>query len=373
MSFDYFSLPHSGIRGLAPYVPGRSIESLVKEKALKHVIKLASNENPLGSSPLVLQALKAMPMTNISSYPDVSQHPLREHLAAHLGVLPKQIALANGSDTLFPLLLTLFALHTNKLMLTHELSFQTYRIQAHVLGIPTVVSALDEHFRLNIDNLIQACTEQTGIVLFANPNNPTGIITPLPSIRRFLDHIPESTIVVIDEAYYEYAYLYQEDSALSLLPHYPNLIITRTFSKAYGLAGLRLGYAIASEAIIRMLLNIQPPFAVNRVALDAADAALSDQEFVKHSILTNQQGMKQLQEGLSVLGITPFPSSCNFLTFECKNAERLYEALLNQGIIIRPLAPYGFINGLRVSIGTKEQNQQFLEALSHFWSLCHDI
>ncbi|VEG90629.1 histidinol-phosphate transaminase [Legionella spiritensis] len=365
MSCDYHLLPHPGIQSLHPYVPGKSIRELEKETGLTDIIKLASNENQLGCSPRVKETLAELTIHQIATYPSPAIHPLRGKLSAMLGIPESMLVFGNGSDSLFSFLLTLFAVNRNKHILTHDLAFISYVIQAQTLGIPSVQTPVNENYEADIDALITAANEQTALIFLSNPNNPTGILIPIKEIKRLLESIPESTIVVLDEAYYEFAYPHGDKTSLNLLADHPNLVITRTFSKIYGLAGLRIGYAMANPDIIELLLRVQLPFAVNQVALAAAYAALDDQDFVARTLTMNEKGMQQLQEGLDALQLSHIPSCCNFLTFDCgRDSLPIYQELLQNGIIVRPLKSYGLMNHLRVSIGTHQQNTRFLSALS---------
>lgn len=368
MSIDYQQLPHAGIRSLVPYKPGKSIEELAREKGITDIIKLASNENPLGCSPLALQAIHSMSSNLIATYPSPGNHPLMPKLAKQLNINSDQLFLSNGSDYIINILLNCFALHTNKHILTHEYAFSTYAIQANSLQIPVVSVAIHNNWQINIENLINACTEHTGLIFLANPNNPTGILTSQEEIKYLLDRIPQSTLLVLDEAYYEFAADQMSCNSVDWLADYPNLIITRTFSKIYGLAGLRLGYALAHPSIINILQRVQLPFVVNQMALTAANAALDDEAFLELSLKVNREGIQQVREGLDKLDLHYLPSACNFLAFDCKeDGITLYNYLLNKGIIVRPLHAYKMDNYIRVSIGTNSQNVRFLEALGTYY------
>ena len=368
MSIDFQQLPHPGIRSLVPYKPGKSIEELAREKGLSDIIKLASNENPLGCSPKALTALRSMPSPVIATYPSPNNHPLMPRLASHLNISTDQLFLSNGSDFIVNILLNSFASHTNKHILTHDYAFSTYAIQANTLNIPVHSVAINDDWQINCDKLINACTDQTGLIFIANPNNPTGLLTSQEEIKYLLEHIPASTLLVLDEAYYEYAVSAMNCNSIDWLKEHPNLVITRTFSKIYGLAGLRLGYAIANPDIISILKRVQLPFTVNQVALTAAKAALDDEDFIQRSIQTNNEGMIQMRDGFDRLDINYLPSLCNFLTFDCKeDGMGLYNYLLNNGIIVRPLHAYKMNNYIRVTIGTKEQNSRFLSALNNYY------
>lgn len=368
MPIDFQQLPHAGIRNVTPYKPGKSIEELAHEKGLRDIIKLASNENPLGCSPLALEALHSMPSHRISSYPAPLHHPLMPKLAEHLHIDTEQLFLSNGSDYIYSILLYCFALHRDKHIMTHQYAFSTYEIQANTLGIPVTITPVNDHWEVMIDSLIKTCTTDTALIFIANPNNPTGLLIPQKDIKRLLEQIPESTLLVLDEAYFEYAQSELSCNSIDWLEKHPNLVITRTFSKLYGLAGLRLGYAIAHPMIIDLLRRAQLPFAVNQAALHAAYSALDDSAFVMNSLQSNQQGLTQVRQGFDALRLQYLPSSCNFLTFNCKeDGMKLYNYLLDQGIIIRPLHPYHMEQYLRVTIGTYEQNVRFLNALNDYY------
>jgi histidinol-phosphate aminotransferase len=365
MPYDFKNLPHSGIRGLHPYVPGKAIDAVMHELKITDVIKLASNENPRGCSPSVLDALASITPHMLATYTITKNHPLHARLAEHVQLNQASLFLSNGSDFIFHMLLECFALHTNKHILTHDCAFISYEVQANTLGIPIQKVALDTTWRVNIDGMIKACSNNTAIIFIANPNNPTGLYIQPSEIKRLLDNIPESTLLVLDEAYYEYIPEYERLDAPTWLAKYPNLIITRTFSKAYGLASLRLGYALAHPEIIALLYHIQLPFCVSQTALIAGMAALEDQAFVQQTVQLNTHGLKQIQEGLDQLGLTYLPSACNFITFDCgQNAVALDQNLQKRGVLIRPLNPYGLAQHLRVTIGTFDQNTRFLTSLA---------
>lgn len=370
MLADFQNLPHSGIRSLIPYKPGKSIEELKREKGLKDIIKMASNENPLGCSPLALKAIRNISSSTVATYPSALNHPLMAKLAQALKVNPEQLFLSNGSDYIFGLLIECFALHLDKHILTHDFSFSAYAIQAHSLQVPVQTVAIHEHWEVDIDKIIQACTDKTGLIFIANPNNPTGVLISPKKIKHLLNNIPLTTLLVLDEAYYEYAAEEFGDSGISWLADYPNLVITRTFSKVYGMAGLRLGYAIAHPDIINILQRVQLPFAVNQIALNAAYAALDDRGFLVKSLNVNKEGMEQFKTAFKALNFNYIASATNFLSFNChEDGITLYNYLLDRGIIIRPLHPYNMPNYLRVSIGTKEQNDRFFTELKNYKNL----
>jgi len=369
MPIDFKQLPHQGIQSLIPYKPGKSIEELAREKNLTDIIKLASNENPLGCSPMALSAIRAMSPHLLATYPSPINHNLMPKLAAKLGVDVSQVFVSNGSDYVFSILLNCFALHTGKHILTHDYAFSTYAIQAHAFHIPVRQVPIKQNWEVDIDALIDACTPETGLLFIANPNNPTGLLIDQSEIKRLIENIPATTIVVLDEAYYEYAADQLAYNSLDWLAEHPNLVISRTFSKIYGLAGMRLGYAVAHPDIISLLQRVQLPFAVNQAALTAAAAAIDDDEFMQLSLKINKQGLKQMRQGLDNIGLTYLPSACNFLTIDCKeDGLIIYNFLLEHGIIVRPLHPYKMNNYIRVTVGTHEQNIRILTALTEFYS-----
>lgn len=364
MICDFTQLPHAGIRSLKPYVPGKSIESLSREKGLTDIIKLASNENPLGCSPLAQQALQHLTSHELATYPSAIEHPIREKLAHRLNIPVEQLMFSNGSDSLFWFLLTIFAQNKNQPVITHQCAFISYAIQAKTQGIPVIQVEINADYSLNMNAIIDACRHHPSMIFFANPNNPTGIPVPDDEIYRLLKAIPEDTIVVLDEAYHEFANPNGNDSTLKLQKQFSNLVITRTFSKIYGLASLRLGYAIAAPEIIELLIRVQPPFTVNHPAMSAAYAALDDQAFIEKILALTASGMQQLTTGLDAQGYRYLPSCCNFVTMDCGlHRAAIYEKLLEKGVIVRPLQGYDMPNHLRVSIGTHDQNERFLKAL----------
>lgn len=361
MPCDYQLLTHPGVQNLFPYIPGKSIREVTQQHGITDIIKLGSNENALGCSPQVMAALHALPMDSVVQYPVYAHHPFLHELSEFLGIDTHSLTLANGSDALFGFLMICFALGQDKHIMTHDYAFSTYAIQAHTYGIP-IVSTPMRDWQVDIDAMIAACTEKTALIFIANPNNPTGGWLPPAEIQRLLSHIPETTLLVLDEAYIEF--LPSQQEALDLFKHYPNLVITRTFSKAYGLAGLRLGYAIANPQITAVMKKIHLPFAVNIAALTAARAALQDQAFVETARQTILQNRFWLEQQLQQHHIAYLPTSANFITIDCnRDCLEIVQKLEQSGIIVRPLHPYGMKTYMRVTIGTAEQNQRFLNAL----------
>lgn len=370
MLSDYHLLPHAGIRTLSPYIPGRSAETVAHQLSITDVTKLASNENPLGCSPLVTDALAKLSKHQIATYAVADQHPLREKIAHQIGVDAPCITLGNGSDALALHSQLCFALHTGKHILTHQYAFIAYGIHAQTLGIPVMTVPIRDDWQVDIDAMIATCTDQTALIFLANPNNPTGALISQPEIERLIQQIPTSTLLVLDEAYYDYVPPTLRLNTLALLSKYPNLMVTRTFSKAYGLAGLRLGYLIASLDISNILQRAMPPFSVNEAALAAGFAALDDHDFITESVDKNAEGMIQLQKGLTEIGLKHAPTAGNFITFDCNSdTTPIIHRLEQSGMIIRSLHPYGLTHHARVTIGTSTQNTRFLhqlkDALTH--------
>lgn len=361
-------LPHPDIQTLKPYVPGISIEEIRSTYQLENIIKLASNENPLGCSPNVLKALNAIDIHKISLYPAPKHHRIYMDLSEFLHIDQHNILVSNGSDPIFGLLLNCFALHQNKHLLTHEYAFSTYAIQAKTLGIHVKLSKVLENWVINIDNLIKNCSLDTGLIIIANPNNPTGTLISYEDILYILKKIPPSTLLVIDEAYFEYAQFKVSNpkNIINLLNPYPNLVITRTFSKAYGLASLRAGYVLAHKNIIEWLNRIQLPFSVNLFAMEAASAALSDQAFIKQTLHLQKEGHQKLTNDLNKLNLRVMPSFGNFICVDFgERAQEIALSLQQQGIIIRSLIPYNLNHYLRITIGTPEQNTALVNAIKH--------
>jgi histidinol-phosphate aminotransferase len=359
--FNLDKLIHHDIHSLKPYQAGKSIEQLQQEYGINDVIKLASNENPLGASPKAHHAIQALSAITVSLYPTKTYHPLKQKIASKLNIPVDWVTLGAGSDALFSYILYAFAEGQNKIMLTHQYAFITYKILAHMHHVETIESPVNANFEVNIEALVNKVTPETGVIFLANPNNPTGIPLSKDNIEYLLTHTPKNTIIVIDEAYDPYSNTAKSCKLINTLPNHPNLIITRTFSKIYGLAGLRLGYAISNPDIASILDKVQLPFTINQIALEAGLHALDDDAFIEETLTINEQGKAQLLEGLLSLPIQVYPSEGNFLLINCqKDAIPLFHQLEKKGIIVRPLVPYGLQTCLRVSIGTKEQNERFL-------------
>lgn len=362
MSCDYLSLSHAGIQALQPYQAGKPIEELQRELGLSDIIKLASNENPLGPSPLVLQALACVDK-NISLYPDGNGFVLKQALHNTLGVRAEQITLGNGSNDLLDVLARVFA-GPGKEVLYSQYGFAVYPLVALACNAkPVAVPAQD--WGHDLEAMAAAVNERSALVFLANPNNPTGTYFGRKAFEAFMEKIPDHVIVVLDEAYFEYVQEPDYPDGLAYLNTYPNLVVLRTFSKAYGLAGLRVGYCVSSPVIADMLNRVRQPFNVNSLALQAAALALSDEVHLQGAVRLNHDGLKQMAEGLHALGLGFIPSVGNFIAVDFKkDASAINQALLQRGVIVRPIANYGMANFLRVSIGLPEENTRFLSALA---------
>ena len=356
---DFSLLAAGGIKDLQAYQPGKPIEELERELGISNIIKLGSNENPLGPSPKVLEAVRGG-LKNITRYPD--GFDLTAKLAAQLKVNAKQITLGNGSNQVLNIIAQTFLTPEHNAVVSAH-AFIVYPIAVKMLGagLKTVPARKWGH---DLDAMANAIDEKTRIVFIANPNNPTGTWNSGTEVRAFMKRVPANVIVVLDEAYTEYVTTSEYESGFALLNQYPNLIVTRTFSKAYGLAGLRVGYSVSSEQVANLLNRVREPFNVNSLALLAAQTALDDIEYLEKSKKLNTEGMRLLEDGFRCLGLQWIPSIGNFIAVEFQSeAMPLYNKLLHKGIITRPIAMYGMPNHLRISIGLPEENERCLKAL----------
>lgn len=355
-------LAPSYIRAIAPYQPGKPIAELARELNLEphRIVKLASNENPLGVSPKALAAMEAE-MEQLARYPDGSGFELKAALSAKLGVNAEQIVLGNGSNDVLEMAAHAF-LAPGVSAVYSEHAFAIYQLAILAVGAEGI-QAPARAYGHDLDAMLAACRADTRMIFIANPNNPTGTLLSNADLLAFLEKVPGNVLVVLDEAYGEYLPEAFKSDALAWLARFPNLIVTRTFSKAYGLAGLRVGYALASAPIADMMNRVRQPFNVNSLALVAATAALNDDEFIARSYALNQLGMRQIAQGLMLLGIDYIPSFANFLAIRIGNATAMYRRLLEHGVIVRPIGNYGMPEYLRVSIGLASENNQFLQAL----------
>lgn len=350
------------IRSMAPYQPGKPISELAREMGLEpeQIVKLASNENPLGISPKAESAMAAA-VSEVHRYPDGNCFELREAICARFGVRPDQLVFGNGSNDILELAARAFLTPEAEAIYSQH-AFAVYPLVTQAMGA-TGIAVSARGFGHDLDAMLSAITGRTRMVFIANPNNPTGTWIAKDALLAFLRQVPEQVLVVLDEAYDEYLPAALKSEAISWLRQFENLIISRTFSKAYGLAGLRVGFGMASEEITGMMNRVRQPFNVNSVAQAAAAAALADEAFVERSYALNQAGMAQITQGLDKLRLEYIPSFGNFVSFRVGNATAMYQRLLANGVIVRPVANYEMPEYLRVSIGLFNENARFLQAL----------
>jgi histidinol-phosphate aminotransferase len=364
MNLDPCEISPSYVRSIAPYQPGKPISELAREMGLKEesIIKLASNENPRGVGPRTRAAIEAS-LADVARYPDGNGHELKTALAARHGVDMAQIVLGNGSNDVLELAALAF-LGPGRAAVYSQHAFAVYPLATQARGARAIVVPAKAYGH-DLEAMAQAIDEETSVLWIANPNNPTGTHAAPPALEALLRRVPERVIVVIDEAYNEYLPSELRAETVKWLKRHPNLVVTRTFSKAYGLAGLRVGYALAHASVADVMNRVRQPFNVNSIALAAAAAALGDMEFVARSYAENLQGLRQLREGAERLGLDYIPSFGNFLTIRVGKAQDIFKRLLRRGVIVRPVGgPYGLPEHLRVTVGTEGENERFLAALA---------
>lgn len=361
MSQDYLALALPCVQKLNPYIPGKPIEELQRELGLSDIIKLASNENPLGPSQKVLEAINKE-ISHLTLYPDGNGFILKQALASKFGLASSQLTLGNGSNDVLDLIARAY-LGPGRDAVYSQYGFAVYPISTQAVGANGIEVPACEYGH-DLDAMADAITDTTAVVFVANPNNPTGTWFTKSALDRFLRRVPARVIVVLDEAYTEYVDEAEFPNGFDYLPAYPNLVVTRTFSKAYGLAGLRVGYSVSNPQIADALNRVRQPFNVDSLALVAATAALHDDEYLEKSRSVNHEGLRLLEKGFQALGLRYIPSVGNFITVHFEQpAHSIYQRLLQQGVIVRPVANYGMPHSLRVSVGTLTENQRFLAAL----------
>lgn len=363
MSCDFLALAQPGVQKLSPYVPGKPVDELARELGLdpKAIVKLASNENPLGPSPNVIQAIQSA-LADLTRYPDGNGFVLKQKLALRCGVGIDQVTLGNGSNDILELVARAYlAPGLNAVFSDH--AFAVYPIATQAVGAQAK-SVPAKQWGHDLEAMLAAIDENTRVAFIANPNNPTGTWFDVDALGHFLAGVPDYVLVVLDEAYIEYADDGELPDGLTFLAAHPNLLVSRTFSKAYGLAALRVGYAVSSEHIADVLNRVRQPFNVNSLALAAACAALDDVDYLASSRACNAEGMKQLETEFRQLGLSWIPSKGNFIAVDFgRDAAPINQVLLREGVIVRPVAGYGMPTFLRVSIGTKAENERFLRVL----------
>lgn len=348
---------------IKPYSPGKPIAEVQREYHLTDVIKLASNENPLGPSPKAQQAIREA-LEDLHRYPDGGQTLLKKALAQRFSLQEDMILVGNGSDELITMICQTF-LETGDEVIVPSPSFSEYDFGTLLMGANVVPVALKNGFAYDLDQFLQVVSEKTKIIFLCSPNNPTGTYISREALRRFLDHLPKGILVILDEAYNEYVEAEDYAQGIDFLREGYSLIVMRTFSKIYGLAALRIGYAFGPAAILNYVNRTREPFNVNHLAQVAALAALTDDEHLADSRRLNREGKQQLYAGFERLNLPYIPSETNFILFDTKtDAHQVYEALLKKGVIVRDGGIFGLPSYIRVSIGTKKQNERFLRSLA---------
>jgi len=358
-----FSLAVEGVQALKPYEPGKPLEELEREYGISEAVKLASNENPLGMSNKAKEAVITA-SNEISLYPDGNAFYLKQALSEQLqNISESQITVGNGSNDILEIIARCFASQDSAIMYSQH-AFAVYPIVTQAIGAThQMVAAKD--WGHDLSAMRHAISDKTKVIFIANPNNPTGTYLDSNELLAFIKSVPENIIVVVDEAYHEYVTQMSYESAVNWVNDFNNLIVTRTFSKAYGLAGLRVGYCVSHTAITNILNRVRQPFNVNSLALAAAQAALNDQAFIADAVAINNQGKEQLYNAFDRMNLSYILSEGNFISLDVKqDVNAVNEALLKKGVIIRPVAAYQMPTYIRVSIGTKIENERFIEALT---------
>ena len=350
------------IRTIAPYQGGKPIAELAREMGLNEadIIKLASNENPLGISPKAQMAIDEA-VHDIARYPDGNSFELRKSVSEKFGVAHNQIVFGNGSNDILELAARAF-LYEGCEAIYSQHAFAVYPLVTQAVGATGVVVPA-KNYAHDLDGFLAAITPRTKLIFIANPNNPTGTLLKKDALHAFIHAVPRHILIVLDEAYDEYLCAQNKSEAINWLVEFDHLIISRTFSKAYGLAGLRIGFGLMHADLADMLNRVRQPFNVNSIAQAAAVASLADDDFVARSYALNQAGMAQLTQGFNKLGLEYIVSYANFVSFKVANATQVDQLLLQNGVIVRPIANYEMPEYLRVSIGLFSENARFLEIL----------
>ncbi|MGH7847806.1 MAG: histidinol-phosphate transaminase [Candidatus Binatia bacterium] len=346
------------IRSLVPYTPGKPIEEVERECGITGSVKLASNENPLGPSPRALKMLKEK-LSQVHRYPDGDCFYLKHGLARKLEISPSTLIFGNGSNELIELAVRTFLRPGEEAVMANQ-AFVIYRLVTQAAGGSCKMIPL-RNFTHDLTRMREAVTPKTRIVFLSNPNNPTGTIYRKQEWEKFLEQVSPEILLVADEAYYEYVTDSEYPDSLRYQGRYQNILTLRTFSKMYGLAGLRIGYGVGPEPVIAMMQRVRQPFNVNAAAQWAALAALDDDEHKKRTLDVNRQGMEFMQHELKRLGMDYVPSQANFLLVHVGDGSKVFEALLRRGVIVRPMKEYDFPEYIRVTVGTAEENAKFIQ------------
>jgi histidinol-phosphate aminotransferase len=363
---SFLKLAAPGVQALQPYLPGKPVAELEREYGISNAIKLASNENPFGPGPLALAAAREV-LQDLSRYPEGSAWLLAEKLAGKHQLARDCITLGNGSNDVLDIIARVFLTPAHEAVFS-QYAFAVYPIAVQAVGAKARIAPAHDGSRgpacgHDLDAMSSLVGPDTRLVFIANPNNPTGTWLESDALETFISSLPAHVIVVVDEAYFEYVDKQSYPDTSTWLEQFPNLIVTRTFSKAYGLAGLRVGYALSHPDLADLLNRVRQPFNVNSVAQAAALAALDDVEHLQQSIRRNREGMEQLIAGFHKLGLAYIESAGNFVAVNTGHGLEHYEALLQQGIIVRPVANYGMPDHLRITVGTADENARLLAAL----------
>lgn len=350
------------IRNIAPYQGGKPITELAREMGLQvnDIVKLASNENPLGISPKAEYAIQEA-ILDIARYPDGNSFALRDVVSNKFGVTHQQIVFGNGSNDILELAARAFLTSDSEVIYSQH-AFAVYPLVTQAMGAKGVVVPASDYGH-DLSAMLKAVTADTRMIFIANPNNPTGTLLDKDAVFAFLKQVPAHILVVLDEAYDEYLSVENKSEAINWLPQFPNLLISRTLSKAYGLAGLRIGFGLCHADVVDMMNRVRQPFNVNNVAQAAAIASLQDDDFVARSYALNKAGMAQLTQGFDKLDLSYIPSFANFVSVKVGDAADINQKLLQNGVIVRPVANYEMPEYLRVSIGLFSENTKFLTVL----------
>ena len=358
---DIKELVNRGIDDLSPYEPGKPIEDLERELGIENAIKLASNENPMGPSPKIFDSIEDV-LKETHRYPDGNATRLKSTIARKFNVTDNQVTIGNGSNDIIEFVARIF-LSRNDSAIYSEHAFAVYPLVVKAVGAKGI-EVPAKNFSHDLDLMLESIEESTKLIFIANPNNPTGSFIEYDELIKFIEKVPEHIIVLLDQAYFDYSSFETKDMEFDDLSKFPNLIMSRSFSKAYGLAGFRVGFCVSSKEIADYLNRVRQPFNANSLALFAAEKALDDQDFIDKCLQLNLEQKELLYKELDSLGYECLPSRANFISFDCKqDSSEAFNKLLMEGVIVRSLAVYKMPNYLRVSVGLPEENLSFLEKI----------
>ena len=358
---DLKKLVNKGIDGLSPYEPGKPIEDLERELGIKNAVKLASNENPVGPSPKIIDSIEKI-VKETHRYPDGNATRLKAKISRKFNILENQVTVGNGSNDIIEFVARSF-LGPNDSAVYSEHAFAVYPLVVRAVGAMGI-EVPAKNFSHDLEAMLDSIQENTKLIFIANPNNPTGSFIEQSELLNFLEKVPEEIIVLLDQAYFDYSSFETSDLEFDVLERFPNLVISRSFSKAYGLAGFRVGYSVSSIEIADYLNRVRQPFNANSLALYAAEIALDDDQFIKKCLELNFEQKQILFNGLQASGFECLPSRANFISFDCgEDSNDAFNKLLLEGVIVRSLRVYKMPNFLRVSVGLPEENLTFLEKI----------